>query len=127
MALLSFLGNEIAHEEGENVDPDPLLTIIATRRQRIVESSSFVSSGRGKSFVTVIVVYGNESFVQNNERSYELVVKGLQQGEWKYVVYKIDNAHTNPYRVWMEMGKPVFPGKKERQKIRDVEVGLYLF
>lgn len=120
MALLSFLGDEIVHEGRENLDPDPLLTIIATRKRH--EKKSSVSRKRKMSFVSVILAYGNESFVGNKKRIYDLVVKKLQPGKWKYVVYRLDNIHTNPYKMWSELGQPVFPGIEEREKMRNVEV-----
>lgn len=132
MALLSYLGDEIVHEEIENPAADPLLTIITTRRRkwkRRLEKKSSVPGEKKLSFVSVILAYGNESFLENKERVYELSVKGLGPGSWKYAVFGLDNIHTNPYRKWLEMGRPVFPAKEERRKMREVEVSrkLYMF
>lgn len=121
MALLSFLGDEIVHEERDLSAADPLLTIISTRKRKCEKKSS-ASSKRKLSFVSVILAYANESFVGNEEKQYELVVKRLEPGKWKYAVYRLDNVHTNPYRIWWEMGQPVFPGKEERRRMREVEV-----
>lgn len=121
MALLSFLGDEIVHEDRENSAADPLLTIIFTRRRKSEKKSS-PSSKRKLSFVSVILAYANESFVGNEEKHYELVVKRLEPGRWKYAVFRLDNIHTNPHRMWLEMGQPVFPEREERKRMREVEV-----
>lgn len=125
MALLSFLGDEIVQEERESPVVDPLLTIIATRRKRgKLGKKSSVSNVKNLSFVSVILAYGNETYVENKKINYELSVKGLGQGKWKYAVLGLNNIYTNPYRRWLELGQPVFPGKEERKEMREVEVNI---
>lgn len=123
MALLSFLGDEIVQEERENPVADPLLTIIITRKRRgALGKESSVSNVKNLSFVSVMLAYGNETFVGNEKIIYELSVKRLGPGKWKYAVYGLSNIYTNPYQQWLELGQPVFPGKKERKAMREVEV-----
>ncbi len=44
-----------------------------------------------------------------------------------FVVYKLDNDNGNPYRVWKEMGSPVFPSDDQFNALRlhQVTVGCF--
>lgn len=39
-----------------------------------------------------------------------------------FVVYKLDNAHGNPYQLWKEMGSPVFPSDDQFNELRRHQV-----
>lgn len=45
-----------------------------------------------------------------------------EHADVKYIVYKINNIVTNPYKVWIKMNKPVFPSYKQLSKMRSQEV-----
>ncbi|XP_028135858.2 alpha-L-iduronidase [Diabrotica virgifera virgifera] len=124
MALLSFLGNSWiptpAQAQAQASSPDPLLTTIATR-----------STKRHKqAFVSVLLAYGNETYDDNlrvYSKNVSLRLTGLNNEKtWKYTVYKIDNVDSNPFKLWQEMGFPVFPNKSQRKKMRQVEAPLRL-
>ncbi|XP_023313221.1 alpha-L-iduronidase [Anoplophora glabripennis] len=110
MSLLSLLGDR--HLQEEATPSDPLLTAVATRRGR-----------RRQSFVSVILAYGNET--RSDEEAVELInvtLGNIPEGrEWKFLVYQLDNVRTNPYQVWKGFGRPVFPDRYQRRKMREVE------
>ena len=42
-----------------------------------------------------------------------------------FVVYKLDNDNGNPFRLWKEMGSPVFPSDNQFNKLRLHQVIFY--
>ncbi|KAJ8918019.1 hypothetical protein NQ315_011472 [Exocentrus adspersus] len=110
MSLLSLLGDEYFLAEAEQ--PDPLLTVVATRRKR------------GKqSFVSVVLAYGNET---RSDEGTAVIINVLfgnlpPEGEWKFSIYRLDNVRTNPYEVWRASGRPAFPSRYQRRKMREAE------
>ncbi|XP_056642505.1 alpha-L-iduronidase isoform X2 [Diorhabda sublineata] len=119
MALLSFLGESWILTPTQP-SPDPLLTTIATRSV----------TQHKQAFVSVLVAYGNESYDDNsqaNRRNISLKIEGFEVRDWKFIVYKLDNIETNPFKVWRKMGSPVFPDQQQRYKMREVEDPKRLF
>lgn len=111
MGLLSLLGDE--HLQAETTASDPLLTAVATRRKR-----------GARSFVSVILAYGNETRTDEGTAGLiSVVFRNMPEGDWKFLIYQLDNVRTNPYQVWKSLGQPVFPDRYGRRKMREVQVG----
>jgi xylan 1,4-beta-xylosidase len=74
---------------------------------------------------TVRVILSNSTTDQSNargnaalDRDVRLKVTGLiSEGHYKVRHFRIDNTHSNPYRVWLEMGSPAWPNAAELARL----------
>ena len=100
-----------------------LLSLLGDRRLAVDSSSSasvgVLATRRGDYQVGVLVFNHDESTVVSRASTkVELRLRGLPFDEAIAVHYRIDELHSNPFRVWKRYGSPERPSNKQLAAMR---------
>lgn len=114
MGLLALLGDDQikASITFENNDPSDF-GVIAT----IIKPDGLSTT---KDWELAAVLYNsNDTSGRTSVSQINVTVVNLPlRQDVAFVVYKLDNDNGNPYRVWKEMGSPVFPSDDQLNELR---------
>ncbi|HTX00123.1 MAG TPA: hypothetical protein VMD59_15170 [Acidimicrobiales bacterium] len=99
-ALTSLLAGAEAGDDGDEVD------VLAAR-------------GEDGGHQVLVWRHADDQFVEDREgRRISVRVLGLPEGVWTVRQWRIDDAHSNAFRRWVELGSPDYPDPEQLDALR---------
>ncbi|CAH1246101.1 IDUA [Branchiostoma lanceolatum] len=126
MGLLSLLGEKEVYGFTDLVNENSLgdmnspVDVLAAVHTPSVEHSS-------DSWQASVLVYSSNDTAEvvHPMATVQLNLENLRPPgnttDMMYVLYQLDNQHSNPYNVWLKQGKPVFPTNQQFAEMRAAE------
>jgi L-iduronidase len=115
--MLSLLGNEVLQSHSPINLPDDVGVLPTMHRDGKIAMLLYNKAPidiRGKKRgekENILLDCGDEDI--------NLQVKNLPGNEYALIMYRIDESHGNPFKVWQEMGAPDLPSKSQLDILRE--------
>ena len=113
MGLLALLGDQQLEKRTINTSLSSDFGTIAS----VVRPQSFSAFRDWE--LTVITYNSNDTSNASSVSNVNMSLVNLPlRREMRFVIYKLDDDHGNPFDVWKKLGSPVFPSEADFKELR---------